>query len=248
MRVFTDGACTNNGRPGAKAGFAVWFPDARHLSCAERLSEGVQSNQRAELSAIHRAARILDEGGFHDEDVVIYTDSEYAINCLTKWLVGWTNRNWKTTEGKDVLYQDLIKDTSSRLAKFKSHRFVHVRAHTGGEDELSKQNAIVDTMARGTVDESVKVVEAPALDDLFPGCPLRLLGPPVTQAEVLEWMRGNLSVMDQAVIDRHLLSAFSELCKVRGVSLRKQTIAKRPMIRAERGNLQIDSVVIDKIV
>jgi ribonuclease HI len=168
MRVFTDGACTNNGRPGAKAGFAVWFPDARHLSCAERLSDGVQSNQRAELSAIHRAIRILDEGGFHEEDVVVYTDSEYAINCLTKWLVGWANRNWKTTEGKDVLYQDLIKDTSSRLAKFKSHRFVHVRAHTGGEDDLSKHNAIVDTMARGTVDESVRVVEPPALDALFP--------------------------------------------------------------------------------
>ena len=70
----------------------------------------------------------------------------------------------------------------------------------------------------------------------------------MSQADVLEWMRGNLGVMDRAVIDRHLMSAFSELCKVRGVSLRKQTIAKRPMLRAERGDLQIDSVVIDKIV
>lgn len=248
MRVFTDGACTNNGRPGAKAGFAVWFPDARHLSCAERLSEGVQSNQRAELSAVHRAVRILDDGGFHDEDIVIYSDSEYAINCLTKWLVGWTNRNWKTSQGKDVLYQDLIKDTSSRLAKFKSHRFVHVRAHTGGEDDLSKQNAIVDTMARGTVDDSVRTVEPVVTDELFPGCPLRLMGPPVPQADLVEWIRGNLDTMDRDVVDRHLLSAFSELCRVRTVALRKQIISKRQMIRAERGNLQIDSVVIDKIV
>jgi ribonuclease HI len=249
MRVFTDGACSGNGRPGAKAGFAVWFPDARHLSCSQRLSpDDAQTNQRAELSAIARAIVILDEGGFHDDDIVLYTDSEYAINCLTKWLAGWAGRNWKTTEGKDVLHQDLIRDTSSRLAKFKSHRFVHVRAHTGNEDELSKQNDIVDKMARGTIDDSVRLIEPPAMDDLFPGCPLRLLGPPVSQADVLTWMRENVTTLDRNVIDKYLLKAFSELCTIRDVTLKKQTIAKRPMLRAERGNLQIvHSVVVEKV-
>jgi ribonuclease HI len=248
MRIFTDGACSGNGRAGAKAGFAVWFPEARHLSCAERLpATDSQTNQRAELSAIHRAVVLLDDGGFHDEELVIYTDSDYSIKCLTQWLSGWASRGWKTAEGKDVLHQDLIKDTSSRLAKFKSHRFVHVRAHTGGEDDLSKQNDVVDRMARGTLDASVRVVEPPAIDDLFPGCPLRLLGPPVAQTEVVAWMRANLSTMDAAVIDKCLLRAFSELCKVRDVSLTKQIVAKRTMLRAERGHLQIDHVVIDKV-
>lgn len=249
MRIFTDGACSSNGRPGAKAGYAVWLPESRHLSCSGRLPEGdPQTNQRAELFAIHRAVVMLDEGGFHDEDLVLYTDSDYSINCLTKWLTGWVSRKWKTAEGKDVLHQDLIRDTSSRLAKFKSHRFVHVRAHTGGEDDLSKQNDVVDKMARGTIDETVRLVEPPAMDDLFPGCPLRLLGPPVAQSELLDWMRANLATMDRAVIDRYLLQAFGELCKARDVTLKKRTIAKRPMLSAERGNLQIDSVVIDKVV
>jgi len=248
MRIFTDGACAGNGRAGAKAGFAVWFPEARHLSCAERLpATDSQTNQRAELSAIHRAVVILDDSGFHDEELIVYTDSDYSIKCLTQWLSGWVSRGWKTAEGKDVLHQDLIKDTSSRLAKFKSHRFVHVRAHTGGEDDLSKQNDIVDRMARGTIDTTIRVVEPPALDDLFPGCPLRLLGPPVPQTEVVAWMRANLASMDAAVIDKCLLRAFSELCKVRDVSLTKQIVAKRTMMRAERGHLQIDHVVIDKV-
>lgn len=248
MRIFTDGACAGNGRPGAKAGFAVWFPEARHLSCAERLpATDSQTNQRAELSAIHRAIVILDDGGFHDEDLIVYTDSDYSIKCLTQWLSGWVSRGWKTAEGKDVLHQDLIKDTSSRLAKFKSHRFVHVRAHTGGEDDLSKQNDVVDRMARGTIDTTVRVVEPPALDDLFPGCPLRLLGPPVPQTEVVSWMRSNLTAMDAAVIDKYLLKAFAELCKVRDVSLAKQIVAKRTLLRAERVHLQIDRVVIDKV-
>ena len=248
MRVFTDGACSGNGRSGARAGFAVWFPEARHLSCSQRLPDGeAQTNQRAELSAIHRAVVILDDGGFHDEDILVYTDSEYSINCLTKWLAGWASRNWKTTEGKGVLHQDLIRDTSSRLAKFKSHRFIHVRAHTGNEDDLSKQNDVVDKMARGTIDDTVRLVEPPAMDDLFPGCPLRLLGPPTLQTDVVTWMRGNLDSMDRGVVDKYLLKAFSELCTIRGVSLKKQMIAKRPMLRAEHGNLQIDRVVVDKI-
>lgn len=248
MRVFTDGACSANGRPGAKAGFAVWFPDHTDLSCSQRIPEGQpQTNQRAELSAIHRAVELMDTGGYHDEDIVVYTDSKYSIDCLTTWLPGWVSRGWKTADGKDVLHQDLIKDTSSRLAKFKSYRFVHVKAHTGGADEISRHNDRVDRMARSTIDETVRIVEPPAIDDLFPDCPLRLMGPPVAQSDVIHWIRGHLESMDRAVVDKHLFKAFAEVCKVRDVTLTKQVIARTPMLRAERLNLQIDRVVIEKL-
>ncbi len=248
MRVFTDGACSANGKPGAKAGYAVWFPDHRQLSMSERVPEScAQTNQRAELAAIHKASLLLEENGFHDEDIVIYTDSDYSINCLTKWIPGWVSRNWKTAAGSDVLHRDLIEDTSKRLAKFKSYRFVHVRSHTGGEDDLSKNNDIVDRMARRTIDETVKEVVHPAEDSLFEGCPLRLLGPPVAQSEVLDWMRTHLTQLDSAVVNKHLLKAFAELCKGRDVTLTKQTIQRTPMLRAERMNLQINQVTIDKI-
>ena len=39
MRIYTDGACSHNGKPGAKAGYAVWFPDHKQLSMSERLPE-----------------------------------------------------------------------------------------------------------------------------------------------------------------------------------------------------------------
>lgn len=178
---------------------------------------------------------------------MIYTDSKYSIDCLTTWLPGWVSRGWKTADGKDVLHQDLIRDTSSRLAKFKSYRFVHVKAHTGGADELSRHNDRVDRMARSTIDETVRVVEPPAIDDLYPECPLRLMGPPVAQSEVLHWIRGHLDSMDRAIVDKHLLKAFAEVCKVRDVTLTKQTIARTVMLRAERSHLQIDRVVIEKL-
>lgn len=248
MRVFTDGSCSLNGRPGAKAGFAVWFPDIPELSCAERVPDGQsQTNQRAELSAIQRATEILETNGFCLEELEIYTDSKYSIDCLTNWLPGWIARHWKTADGKDVLHQDLIKDTTARLSKFKSYRFIHVKAHTGGADELSRHNDRVDKMARATIDETVRIVEPPALDDILPGCPLRVLGPPVAASDVLHWIRENLDTLDRAVVDKHLLKAFAELCKSRDVTLAKQTIARTSMLRAERSHLQIDHVVIEKV-
>ena len=250
MRVFTDGACSHNGRPGAKAGYAVWFPDAKDLSESARVPENEpQTNQRAELSAIYRAAVILDAGGYHDEDIKIYTDSEYSINCLTKWISGWVSRGWKTAAGGDVLHKDLIQATSTLLSKFKSHRFVHVRAHTGNEDDLSKQNDIVDRMARGTIDDAVKVIalSESAEDELFEDCPLRLLGPPVAQTHLIAWIHNNLNKFPADVLHKHLYKMFTEACKDKSVTLTKQTIQKTAMIRAERTSLQISHVTVEKI-
>ena len=237
MRVFTDGSCTSNGKKDSKAGYAAWFPDHPTWSSAQKTPEDQpQTNQRAELAAINLAVKILDDKGEIDCDLVIYSDSDYSINCLSTWLAGWMNRGWKTAAGKDVLHQDLIKDTTTRLSKFKSHRFVHVKAHTGGVDELSKNNAIVDKMAREIVEGRS---EAPVVaDELFTGCPLQIMGGPVQQKAIL-------TTLDRDLVDKHLFKAFTELCKARDVNLVKQIIAKTPMIRAERGHLQIEAV--DKV-
>ena len=248
--MFTDGACSHNGRPDAKAGYAVWFPDAKELSESARVpANQAQTNQRAELSAIHRAVVILDAKGYQGDDIKIYTDSEYSINCLTKWISGWVARGWKTAAGGDVLHRDLIEATSTLLSKFKSHRFIHVRAHTGNEDDLSKNNDVVDRMARATIDDSVKIISPDSTpeDELFTGCPLRLLGPPVAQSRVISWVRSNLESLPADVVDKHLYKAFTELCKDKQVTLTKQTIQKTPMVRAERTSLQISHVTVEKI-
>ena len=247
MRVFTDGSCTSNGRKGAKAGFAAWFPDHPSWSSALRVPDDQdQTNNRAELSAIQLAVKTLEDHGEIDSDLVIYSDSEYSINCLTSWLPGWMNRGWKTAAGKDVLHQDLIKDITSRLSKFKSHRFVHVKAHTGGLDDLSKQNAVVDKMAQDVVNGVVPTPEVPVVvDELFPGCPLRIMGGPIQQKDIVAWVRSSLDTLDKDLIDKHLYKSFVEMCKARDVQLTRQIIAKTPVIRAEHGHLQIESV--DKV-
>lgn len=243
MRIYTDGACSNNGKSNAKAGYAVWFPDHRNLSMSERLPDTEpQTNNRAELMSICKAVQIAEDAGYIDENLVIYSDSHYSIDCLTKYLPTWVANGWKTKDGNAVKNQDIIKEISHRLSRFKSHRFVHVRAHTGNQDEISINNDIVDRMAQKTINDTVQIDTPEVSDEFIDGCPLRLLGPPVSQSQLMIWMKEQLPTFDQTIIDKHLFKAFIEICKERDIVLTKQTIAKTPMIRAERGHLRIENI------
>ena len=60
IHVYTDGACSNNGKPDAKAGFGVYFGENDNRNLSETFT-GPQTNNRAELLAIIRALTILRE-------------------------------------------------------------------------------------------------------------------------------------------------------------------------------------------
>ena len=256
MRVFTDGACTKNGRVGAKAGYAVWFPDNQEWSESHRVPDTeAQTNNRAELYGILRAVQILEQKGYTDYDIVIYSDSKYAISCLTNWYLTWTDpkkpesKHWKTADGNEVINRDIIEDARRRLCKFKSYRFHHVRAHTGGGDDLSKQNDIVDKMAQATVLDNPPIqspIPSHPQDELFEGCPLKILGPPIAKTEVLQWMKRHLGSLDSSIVEKYLLKAFIECCKTKDVTITKQTIQTIPMLRAET-HLQIQPLRIEKV-
>jgi hypothetical protein len=106
---------------------------------------------------------------------------------------------------------------------------------------------MVDRLARATIDETVRIVPAHhSAEEIFAGCPLRIMGPPVQTADVLNWMRDNLDSLDADVVNKHLMKAFTELCRDREVTLTKQTIQKAPMIRAECSRLQVSHPVENK--
>ena len=58
INVYTDGACSRNGRPDAKAGIGIFFKEDDSRNYCGRI-EGKQTNNRAELIAILTAIKIL---------------------------------------------------------------------------------------------------------------------------------------------------------------------------------------------
>ena len=71
--MYTDGACSNNGKPGARAGLGVYFGLNHKKNVSERLI-GQQTNNRAELTAAIRAIEVAP----NHFNLLIFTDSEYV--------------------------------------------------------------------------------------------------------------------------------------------------------------------------
>ncbi|TGJ86076.1 hypothetical protein E0Z10_g2706 [Xylaria hypoxylon] len=105
LRIFTDGSSLSNGRAGATAGVGVFFGEGDKRNVSERLDGEIQTNQRAELTAVRRAL----ESTKHDAKIRIFTDSKYAIDCSMTWYRSWEKNDWKKSNGDDVLNQDLVK-------------------------------------------------------------------------------------------------------------------------------------------
>lgn len=247
--IFTDGACTRNGQSGAKASWACWFPEHTRLSKADRIPDSeLQTNQRGELTAINQAVKIAETNFstmLQEIDLKIYTDSTYSKNCLTTWLPNWIRNDWKNSQSQPVAHKDLIEDTSNRLSRFKSFAITYVKAHTGGDDYNSKNNHIVDRMA-------VRVIE-PELDEPIiiksnketpiEGLPLQLMGPPISENELINWCMNNSTKLDRDSLENALLSALSKTVKKKGFEMVKQRLHRNNLYR-----LKTDSGLIKEKV
>jgi len=236
--VFTDGGCENNGKKGARAAWAVWFPDHKEFSDAQSIpADQQQTNQRGELMAISQAVKIIEKNFPYETDIQIMTDSDYSKNCLTKWLPAWISKNWKTSTNKDVCHRDLIEDTSTRLSKFNSFTIIHVDAHTGGSDYNSVNNDIVDKMASKVLNPQAEVkVITTNTEVALEGLPLTLMGPPLPDSDIHKWCRDNLDKMDQTAVEAALISALSKTLKKKGFELVKQKLHRSTQYRLVSAN------------
>jgi ribonuclease HI len=160
--IFTDGSCIRNKQHQAvKSGYGVWFGDNDPRNVAVSMNhDKLLSNQRAELAAILHAFELIYKteqkllkkyGSEKFEEFlrlrIIVSDSDYSINCVTKWYLSWESKNWKNSQGKDVKNQDLIKPILVLKRKMKTPvRFLHIKefglkSHGEKEPNKSKQFA-----------------------------------------------------------------------------------------------------------
>lgn len=144
--VYTDGSCMKT-KSGNLCGYGVYFPNGEIKNISKKFKLEPLTNQRAELYAIYRAIRkIIKKINF--KKIEIYSDSEYSIKSLTVWINNWKKNNWRTSNNKKVLNQDIIKKIDKKLQKYKGMiTFTHVRSHTGGKDFQSICNDEADKLA-----------------------------------------------------------------------------------------------------
>ncbi|KAG5511159.1 hypothetical protein JKF63_07101 [Porcisia hertigi] len=133
--VYVDGACSHNGTSKARAGYGGYYgslSDVRNFSCAVPLTES-QTNNRGELRAvIHAIVQSFVDAGAppealeatHSTDpsawglgglarplphLIIYTDSRYVIDGLTRYAKTWVKNGFVLSTKEPVQNQDLWK-------------------------------------------------------------------------------------------------------------------------------------------
>lgn len=117
--VLVDGACPNNGRPGAQGGWAVVYGRQTEFGPPRVVSgrledrgpfggpDVVPTSNRAELRASIAALRLCGWRAEGFSRLVIATDSAYVADGATTWSQSWTCNGWITSGGAPVQNRDL---------------------------------------------------------------------------------------------------------------------------------------------
>ena len=110
LDIFTDGSTKKNGSDESIGGYALVIMDDydRVIDCYAEINIPNTTNNRMELTAI-LAATVLSRTIRYTENIRIYTDSSYAMNCLTNWWNRWSMNNWYTSSGTPVKNKDIIE-------------------------------------------------------------------------------------------------------------------------------------------
>ena len=98
------------------------------------------TNNKAELTAV---LDLLQQTAHLSEDLLVYCDSTYVINSVTKWMAGWKRRGWKKGDGKPVLNVEIMKALDEAMAG-RRVEFAWVKGHSG-----HPLNEAADRLANG---------------------------------------------------------------------------------------------------
>jgi ribonuclease HI len=121
--IFTDGASRGNPGPG---GWGVVIVDGEKvLELGGR--EDRTTNNRMEMMSLLKALEVVKNS---DKKIKIFLDSGYVLNGATKWVEGWQNRGWITSQKEEVLNRDLWEKISE-LLKNKNIEWKLIPGHAG---------------------------------------------------------------------------------------------------------------------
>ena len=140
IEIYTDGSCLENPGNGGWAAIIKMNGNIKKISGNEKNT----TNNRMELMAPINALKNLDS----DEEINIYTDSQYVKLGITEWIKTWVNNNWKTSKKEEVKNKDLWTELYN-LNKTLKVKWIWIKAHAGNPlneevDLLAKKAAELD--------------------------------------------------------------------------------------------------------
>jgi len=139
IKIYTDGSSTKN-RSGW--GYVAVMPNRTcNLFYG---SEPNATNQQMELLAVYYGLDYWYNNFSETDDVTIYSDSAYVLNCyFEKWYQNWEDNGWYNTRGEPVANKELWEKLLPYF-KMPNVLFQKVKGHSG-----NIYNDLADKLACG---------------------------------------------------------------------------------------------------
>lgn len=130
--IFCDGAYSSVRKQGG-AGIVILKNGKKVVEYSKPFKGG--TNNTAELCAIILALRFIQK---EIDSLIIYSDSQYCVNCAS---AGWTRKKNRR------IWHEFDKELE-RVKKLCSNiKFEHVKGHQSDESEHTKWNNLADKLA-----------------------------------------------------------------------------------------------------
>lgn len=134
--LWTDGGAHPN--PGGTGGWAYILIAPNGDVLKESGNHPRSTNNTMEMTALLEGLQSVPD----NQNVHIYSDSQYVIKGSTQWAPNWRNNGWTRKTGGKVKNIDLWSAILEELARIGLTKWTHVNGHTG-----IKLNEECDAMA-----------------------------------------------------------------------------------------------------
>lgn len=134
VQIYTDGACLGNPGKGGWGAILIYKEHQKKIFGGELET----TNNRMEMKAVIESLRALKKSS----EIILYTDSTYVKDGITKWIHGWKKNGWRNANRKPVKNSDLWQELDFEVKKHQIE-WIWVKGHSG-----NYYNEIVDELAR----------------------------------------------------------------------------------------------------
>ena len=122
IKIYTDGSCLKN--PGNGGWAAIISNDGK----VKKISGSVKgtTNNKMELMAPIKALQKIEK----NQQIKIYTDSQYVKLGITSWIHKWIKNNWQTSKKEPVKNKELWVELYELTNSYEI-QWIWVKAHSG---------------------------------------------------------------------------------------------------------------------
>lgn len=133
VEIYTDGACSGNPGNGGWGAVLLYKAHKKEISGAKDNT----TNNQMELKAVIESLKILKR----TSKIIIYTDSIYVKDGITKWIFNWKRNGWKGANKNPIKNMELWQELSDLVINHEIE-WRWIKGHSG-----NKYNEIADQLA-----------------------------------------------------------------------------------------------------